>query len=768
MRRVRSDALWRRSYDSRGILGRLSYESAKRVTQQGWSRCRTGEILLAFGKGEGHPTAQNQTRNATHMRVQLYSSMKIFSRLTVRIAAIMIALGIATGPGRAALSRPLGIDASHYQGPIVWTNVAASGISFAWCKATEGLTIQDATFRSNIVAAKSAGVIVGAYHFAHPEEHIGTNGADEEAAFFWSVISPYIQGDGLTLMPALDYETAPGGSYTAATSSAWVNEWCQDIVNYGASNGLTVVPVVYTYTSFTSSWLNNTVTNWALWMASPNGKNPQTGAPSSTSPWATWQFWQYGEATIPGVTDNPTDTDVFDGTLAMLTTNFVVTGGAPFIATNPVSVTIIQGGTANFMVGLAETFGDSYQWSFDTTNQIAGATNDELTLTNAQVSEDGKYSVVVSNAYGFAVSSNAILTVIPMISNVTVMARLDSAIITWSSATNATGEAFYSPDLSYSQTTPLNATMSTQHSVLLQGLQTDATYNFQLVSTNELYNGTYNGSFSTDGTLILESSQAYYSGIWTVDSAAPDKYDQYYEYAGTSAGGDTATAFFRPNILSAGLYDVYFWYSQGTNRSQYAPVVVGYEGGDAELVVNEQTNGGSWQLLASAVPFAAGTNGYVRLGNGTGEANKVVIADAVKLVYTANQDLPANNTPPAWWMSYYYGTNAVSPASDTDGDGYSAYAEYVAGTDPTSANSHLSFTAQPTTNGGVQVVFSPYYINAGRQYQLQSRTTLTGGAWVNLPTSAVTTNASGQGVLTLTNLSSAQSFLRLSVTMTQQ
>ena len=31
--------------------------------------------------------------------------------------------------------------------------------------------------------------------------------------------------------------------------------------------------------------------------------------------------------------------------------------------------------------------------------------------------------------------------------------------------------------------------------------------------------------------------------------------------------------------------------------------------------MNETTNGGSWQLLVSGVPLAAGTNGYVRLGN---------------------------------------------------------------------------------------------------------------------------------------------------------
>ena len=215
---------------------------------------------------------------------------------------------------RLGAAVPMGIDVSHCQGVINWTNVAGSGVTFAWCKATEGLTYVDPTFVSNVMQAKAVNIPIGLYHFAHPETHIGLAGADAEAAFFWSTISNYVTGDGVTLMPSLDYETAPGGSYTKASSSAWVNEWCQDIVNFGLSNGVAVVPVVYTYTSFTSSWLDTSVTNWPLWMASPNGRNPQTSNPSSTSPWPTWQFWQYGSITVPGINNGVCDVDVFNGT----------------------------------------------------------------------------------------------------------------------------------------------------------------------------------------------------------------------------------------------------------------------------------------------------------------------------------------------------------------------------------------------------------------------------------------------------------------------
>jgi GH25 family lysozyme M1 (1,4-beta-N-acetylmuramidase) len=232
--------------------------------------------------------------------------------------------------------RPLGIDVSSYQGSsdnpptnVIWTNVKSAGISFAWAKATEGTDYIDANFAYNEVNAKAAGVLIGAYHFAHPEEHLGLAGADTEAAYFWNEIKQYITADGTCMMPMLDYETSPGSSYTKATSSQWVNEWCQDLVNYGASNGIVINPVIYTYTSFANTWLNSSVTNWPLWMAaSLNGQTAQTGAPP-TSPWSTWAFWQYGQGSVSGV-EGAVDEDVFNGTASTLS-NYVING--PFSST---------------------------------------------------------------------------------------------------------------------------------------------------------------------------------------------------------------------------------------------------------------------------------------------------------------------------------------------------------------------------------------------------------------------------------------------------
>mgnify|MGYP003352057663 CR=1 FL=1 len=52
----------------------------------------------------------------------------------------------------------------------------------------------------------------------------------------------------------------------------------------------------------------------------------------------------------------------------------------------------------------------TYQWRLNGTN-ILGATNNPLVLLGVQTNQAGNYSVVVSNPFGSATSSNALLTV---------------------------------------------------------------------------------------------------------------------------------------------------------------------------------------------------------------------------------------------------------------------------------------------------------------------------------------------------------------------
>ena len=61
--------------------------------------------------------------------------------------------------------RTRGIDVSKFQGTINWTKVAKdSTIQFVYVRATEGTSIQDAYYKTNISKAKKAGLLVGSYH----------------------------------------------------------------------------------------------------------------------------------------------------------------------------------------------------------------------------------------------------------------------------------------------------------------------------------------------------------------------------------------------------------------------------------------------------------------------------------------------------------------------------------------------------------------------------------------------------------------------------
>lgn len=85
----------------------------------------------------------------------------------------------------------------------------------------------------------------------------------------------------------------------------------------------------------------------------------------------------------------------------------------PFITSQPQNQSVFGGATVTFNVGATGQQPLSYQWLFDGTNLPSAITN-PLVLTNVQVSEAGFYSVIITNVYGIAISSNATLRVAPL------------------------------------------------------------------------------------------------------------------------------------------------------------------------------------------------------------------------------------------------------------------------------------------------------------------------------------------------------------------
>jgi len=135
--------------------------------------------------------------------------------------------------------------------------------------------------------------------------------------------------------------------------------------------------------------------------------------------------WQWGTTNLPGATNNClVISDV-------QTTNdgqyqVVVTGPANAVTSTSATLTVLptpptitlqpaaqlgwQGNSASFTAAAAGSLPLYFQWQFNGTN-VDGATNSLLNLTNLTTADQGNYSVVVSNAVGIAVSSNAWLTI---------------------------------------------------------------------------------------------------------------------------------------------------------------------------------------------------------------------------------------------------------------------------------------------------------------------------------------------------------------------
>lgn len=192
----------------------------------------------------------------------------------------------------------LGIDVSHYQGAVDWNQVHQAGMSFAFAKATEGLSYVDPEFAANWSGMLAAGLIRGAYHFYDPEAD-----ASQQAAHFLAIVGEIGPND---LPPVLDVETTNGvaGSTVWAGARTWLSTVAQ-------ATGRT--PILYTSPSFwNASSPDPTLVSYPLWLAD------YAATPTLPNGFAAWTFWQHSQTgSVAGVTGS-VDLDVFNGPVAAL------------------------------------------------------------------------------------------------------------------------------------------------------------------------------------------------------------------------------------------------------------------------------------------------------------------------------------------------------------------------------------------------------------------------------------------------------------------
>lgn len=321
----------------------------------------------------------------------------------------------------AHAQRDFGVDVSHFQGETgisqsSWDQMFTDGKRFAFVKATEGLTgPDDAAMANNIARATAAGLLVGVYHFAHPENRPTTNGAVQEADHLLTYAYSFI-GPGF-LRPVLDVEFNAATLSTAELTD-WVIAFSDRIV---ALRGTNAAPIIYCNQSFANAEFDTRLAGYDLWLrtvgtvADPAVDDPPgVGFIDPTGVFNDWAFWQYDDfGSSGGIT--PLDLNVCHSESKSLNSFLIPVFEdpvAPIISEQPQSQLVSVGSGAAFSVSISITSSPpvSYQWRFNDAD-IDGATQSSYTVTNAQVSDQGPYTVVVTNAGGSITSEVALLTI---------------------------------------------------------------------------------------------------------------------------------------------------------------------------------------------------------------------------------------------------------------------------------------------------------------------------------------------------------------------
>ncbi len=360
---------------------------------------------------------------------------------------------------------------------------------------------------------------------------------------------------------------------------------------------------------------------------------------------------------------------------------------APAIVSLNHSTEIIAGDNALFMVTATGTAPLSYQWRFNGLN-IPGATNSSYTRPGAQTNHAGPYTVVVTNFAGAVTSAPAVLTVGFSLT----VAHPEGGFLD-----AFPGQVIYMPGSNVTLTAYPDAGFK------FIGWSGDATGSANPLVITMTTNLSISGSFGSDSTdLILDNtnSAVTYSGTWQAGSSSPDRYNDDYRFAVTASGG-ISNVTYRPNLGYAGLYNVYLWYPQGGNRATNAPWTVSGGSGTTTVLVDQTVNGGTWLPLATAMPFAVGTNGYVRLSNDSIQPGKVVMADAVRFVLLSPPQISANPQN----LTVTQGSNSTFTVTAT-GIPAPAYQWLFNGTNLPGATiaAYTRSNAQPVHAGGYSVV----------------------------------------------------------------
>lgn len=511
-----------------------------------------------------------------------------------------------------------------------------------------------------------------------------------------------------------------------------------------------VTPTAITSTSATITWTTNAPADSKVNYGLSTGYGSQNGDSSHVTSHS---------ITITGLTANTTYNYQCVSTNSYGTatsTNYTFkTNAVPTISNVTSSSITSSSATITWTTNQAADSKVNYGLTTGYTSQktdSAQTTSHTIALTGLAANTTYHYQCVSQNANGTATSTDYTFKTneAPV---ETILDNKDAAFVgTWSTATGgydndhryirrgasgATSSATWTPNLSAGRydvyvyypsraNATANAPFTIYHkngSTAVSVNQTTNTGTWLKIGSNVAFNsgtggyvrlGIVTGESSSRKEVVADAVKFVYVGELGPDDLIVNNGDPGTSYTGTWNAGtygsgynndylfadcaSTATAVYKwtPAVQTTALYDVYCWYTNGSNRASDASYKIYHADGSVTVAINQQANGGQWVLLASGLRFAAGTAGYVTLDNKA--TGNVVIADAIKLAY-AGPAAPIDNTPP----SISIGAPSASLTKSGPVTFAVNYSDDTAVTAITLANANVTLNKTGTANGTIAI-----------------------------------------------------------------
>lgn len=208
-------------------------------------------------------------------------------------------------PNTAASSS--GIDVSHFQNDVNWQEVKQAGISYAYSKATQGVSDVDPRYKQNRAGSAAAGLYHGSYHF-----YVAGDDPVKQAQLYIKTVQKL---EDNPMPPVLDLEQ--GGM----KPGIHVKQYQEDVMTWlnMVEKALGMRPVIYTNHPFGNQYLNDArFAAYELWVAEYGVAEPKIPAAWAKKGWKMWQRTERGK--IEGAIGN-VDNDLLKGVPADLDAN---------------------------------------------------------------------------------------------------------------------------------------------------------------------------------------------------------------------------------------------------------------------------------------------------------------------------------------------------------------------------------------------------------------------------------------------------------------